>query len=304
MPVFRWSFLLPGHWPAWMLVGLLFIISLLPLRVIDNLGTALGKIAARRNKKRFRIAATNISLCFPDKTENEVNAMVVNHFCAQTRSLLHYGMIWWSPTFRLRKRMVMEGNENIENLKKQGKNIIALTCHSVGLEFSVAALTLNHLSSGPYKAMRNEVVNWMVARGRTRFAARVFTREDGLRPLIRDTREGRVLIYLADEDHGAEKSVFAEFFNVQKATVPVLGRLARSCQASVLPVISYYDRKTTRYTIKIFPALENFPTGDDVQDTTTMNKALEQAVLTCPEQYFWTLRFFQTRPPDEPSIYD
>ena len=32
-------------------------------------------------------------------------------------------------------------------------------------------------------------------------------------------------------------------------------------------------------------------------------EAIEQAVNESPAQYLWTLRFFQTRPDSEPSVY-
>ena len=59
------------------------------------------------------------------------------------------------------------------------------------------------------------------------------------------------------------------------------------------------------YTIKFMPGLEDFPSGDDTQDITRMNKQLEHMVMAAPEQYLWMHKRFKTRPnPDEPSLYD
>jgi lauroyl-KDO2-lipid IV(A) myristoyltransferase len=46
------------------------------------------------------------------------------------------------------------------------------------------------------------------------------------------------------------------------------------------------------------------PSGDDERDSLRMNKAIETAIKQCPIQYLWTLRYFQTRPPGEASVYD
>ncbi len=152
------------------------------------------------------------------------------------------------------------------------------------------------------------MIDWKIANGRLRFGSDngsvLFTREDGLRPLIRETRAGKVLIYLADEDLGAENSVFAPFFGVQKATIPVLGRLAKSCNAVVLPCVSCYQENNRCYDINLLPKIENLPSGDDVLDSISMNKAIEQAIELCPIQYLWTLRYFQTRPEGEASVYE
>lgn len=294
----------PRYWFTWFMLVLFFLFSLLPISFIDFVGRKLGDVVLGKNKKRFHIAKVNLSLCFPGKSGDEINEMVREHFRYQAQSLLHYGLIWWAPEFRLNKYIALEGFEQIDELKQQGKNAIALTLHTVGLEFAVTAIGMYTDGSGPYKPMRNEVIDWWVVRGRKRFGGRLITREQGFRPLIKDVKDGRLLVYLADEDLGADVSVFAPFFDVQKATVPVLGRLARSCNAVVMPCTSCYDLKQHKYVVKLFSPINNFPSGDDVVDATSMNVAVENAVRQCVAQYFWTLRLFQTRPPGEESFYE
>lgn len=304
MPEFKLSFMRPKFWLTWFGLMLFYFFSLLPLSVINAVGERLGDYAARKNKKRFHIAKVNLSLCFPDKKEAEIEAMVFEHFRAYLRSLMHYGLIWWAPPSRLDKYIDVEGFEKIDQLISQKKNIILLTCHNGGLEFTGVALAMRYACSGPYKPMRNELINWMIARGRTRFGTIAYTREEGFRPLIRDTRKGRLLIYLADEDLGPDVSVFAPFFGVQKATIPVLGRLTGSCDAVVLPCIGCYDAARSKYIIRLLPQMEGFPTGDDVADAAAMNQVVEDMVAQCATQYFWNLRLFQTRPSGESSVYD
>jgi KDO2-lipid IV(A) lauroyltransferase len=305
---FQWSLLQPKHWLTWMALVIFFIVTLLPMHFIDWLGYRLGNIAANKNKKRFNIVKTNLSLCFPEKEDPEIEQMAVGHFQRQFRSLLHYFILWWRPEFIVRKKIHTTGFEQIPHYQQQGKNIIILLAHSVGLDFAAAAISMDYKANAPYKEMRNPVMEWIVANGRLRFGrkygSKLFTRGDGLRPLIRETRAGKVLIYLADEDLGAEKSIFVPFYGVPKATIPVLGRLTKSCDAVVLPCISCYDKKNRRYSIKLLPKIEDFPSGNDEQDSANMNKAIEQAIDQCPLQYLWTLRYFQTRPDGEVSVYE
>ena len=305
---FRMELLHPKHWLTWMGMGVYFIFTLLPMPVIDWAACRLGEFAANRNKKRFNIAKTNLSLCFPEKSEDEIEAMVLEHYRVQLRSAMHLFIVWWWPVFMVRRKIVRQGFEQIDHFRNQGKQIIVLLCHSIGLDFAVAAVSMDYNTNGPYKPMRNKVIDFLFTHARTRFGARfggkLFTREDGLRPLIRETRAGKVLVYLADEDLGIKNSIFAPFFGVSKATIPVLGRMARSCNAVVLPCVSCYDPKIRKYRINMLPALEDFPSGDDRVDATTMNRAIETCVLECPEQYLWTFRYFQTRPEGEAPVYE
>lgn len=293
----------PRYWHLWLFLAGFYVFSWLPLALIDVFAEALAALAYRKNKKRVHYASVNLSLCFPDKTPAQIAAMVRRHFSYQMKSVMHYGLVWWAPKWRLRKLVQLQGWEHIERARAQGQQVIALTSHSVGLEFAVSALSLQFDCSGMYKNMKNPLIDFMVARGRTRFGVRAYSRDQGLRPLIRDTRNGRVMIYLGDEDLGAQHSVFALFFGVQKATLPVLGRLAKQCRAVVLPCISCYDTQARRYVVRLLPPIDT-PSADDEQlAALQMNRAIERTVRECVVQYFWTLRLFKTRPPGETPVY-
>jgi lauroyl/myristoyl acyltransferase len=203
----------------------------------------------------------------------------------------------------LRRMILVEGFEQIENYRSQNRNIIILLSHSVGLDVAIASISMRYGANGPYKPMRNPVLDWLIANRRVRYGGTIFPREDGMRPILRVTRMGNPLVYLADEDLGSERSIFVPLFGIQKATIPVLGRLAKSCEAVVLPCICCYDRQHKRYKTTLLPPIKNI-TGDDASDSLAMNQAIEKTIAVCPAQYFWSFRLFQTRPPGEASFYE
>lgn len=300
---FSIGFFKPKYWAAWVSVAFLFVVNILPAAWVDSFANILGDLARNINKKRRRIARKNLELAFPQLTDNQRKEMLRQHFRSQMRSVMHFGLFWWSSESRLQKRIEIIGKEHIEKSLASGKAVIIMTSHSVGLEAAVSAVTMRYSVSGPFKEMKNKVTNYLVAKGRTRFGAVIYTREAGLRPIIKDVRAGNIMFYLPDEDLGKDRSIFVPFFNVQKATIPVLGRLAKTCNANVLPCISCYDESQHKYKIHILPALKDFPVGNDIEDATRMNKAIEKTVALCPEQYFWTLRIFRTRPEGESRFY-
>ncbi|NOQ87857.1 MAG: hypothetical protein GQ550_02950, partial [Gammaproteobacteria bacterium] len=149
---FQLALLHPRYWATWLALLLFFCITLLPLSVIDWLSSHLGNLAAAKNKKRFNIARTNLSLCFPDKSKIEINEMVVKNFQAQFRSLLHYFILWWRPEWVVRRHIKTSGFEQISDYQQQGKNVIVLLTHNVGLDFATAAISMAYPFNGPYKA--------------------------------------------------------------------------------------------------------------------------------------------------------
>lgn len=303
VPSFRPALLHPRHWLTWVGIGLLIIIAWLPGFVTSSLSYVLGVYVAAKNKKRHHIASVNIRLCFPEKSEAEIDAMLRTHFIEHVRAMLYYARLWTYPAFMLKRMILVEGLEQIDKFREKNRNIIILLSHSVGLDVAIASISMRYGANGPYKAMRNPVFDWLIANRRVRYGGIIFPREDGLRPVIRITRMGQPLVYLADEDLGSERSIFVPLFGVQKATIPVLGRLKKSCKAVVLPCICCYDKQQKRYKTTLLPPIENF-TGDDVNDSLAMNQAIEKTIAICPPQYFWSFRLFQTRPPGEASFYD
>ena len=303
MPRFHAGLQHPRYWPTWLGLALFRLFSLLPIAIIDAVAGALGKGFYRINAKRVRFAHANLMQCFPELSAEERDEIVKQHFVHQMRSVMHYGLIWWSSRRRLESMIDLQGADLVAQARAAGKNVIALTSHSVGLEFSVTAMGLNWECSGPYKPMKNALIDWMVAGGRTRFAVKAFARSDGLRPIIKDTRAGRLMIYLADEDLGRDNSVFASFFAAQKATLPVLARLVKNCNAVVIPCSSCYDVRRHQYVVKLYDIIEGFEDHDELDSAEHMNRAIERTVNECIPQYFWTLRLFKTRPEGEPNIY-
>lgn len=270
----------------------------------DFLANRLGDFVRKTSKKRRIIARTNLDLCFPNMSDCEKQQILCANFRHMARSLLHYGLFWWAPNAWLNRRISIVGEENILDARIKGRSVIVMAAHSLGLESAAVATTLRYQATGIFNPMKNKLLDWLVARGRTRHGGLIHTRRSGLRPLIKDVRQGAILFYLPDEDLGKDRSLFSAFFGVQKATVPVLGRLSKSCNADVIPCIACYDEASRQYIIHYFPALTGFPTGDDAADTLLMNQALEKIIDLCPEQYFWTMKLFKTRPKGEAGYYN
>jgi len=204
----------------------------------------------------------------------------------------------------LSRQIDVRGLNNLQQATQQGERVILLTCHSLALEYGALAISREFPIVGLIKPARNALFEWMIARGRCRFQCRLIKRDTGIRHIVRAVKQGEMFYYLPDEDLGkSQQTEFVPFFNVPTATLTSLGRLARLCDAQVVPCFSWLDEKTGRYVLQFYPVLADFPTGDDRTDANRMNQTLENMVRTAPLQYMWSLRIFQTRPPNVPSPY-
>ena len=302
-PKFEWYFLHPRYWGIWFLMVLLAIIAILPGRVRRSIGAAAGDLFYKFNKKRRHIASVNIKMCFPELTDDERYEMLREHYRSYGHNFVEMGVFWWSPFRRLQKMTYVRGINHYMNLVNRGENIILLTPHATGIDY--AGIYTSRISPGVsmMKALKNPVLNWFICKGRSRFGAMMILREMGLKPMVRAIKRKIICYYIPDEDFGPDLSVFVPFFGVPSATLPVLGRMAKLTDAKVVPVITKFLPDGKGYEINFLKPLENFPTGDEVENARRMNQALEELIRLAPEQYMWTLKWFKTRPDGQPSPY-
>jgi len=295
--------LAPRFWPTWLGLGLLRGLAWLPRRWRHALARRLGTVAYRRREKRRGIVLTNLRWCFPELSEAEREAMALRFFQRMMQSFLDIGVLWWGSDRRLDTLVAVEGGQHLQPHLEAGRPIILLAVHTVGIDFGGTEYSRRHPAATVYRPARNELVDWWICHGRRRGGGLLYRRDEGLRPVVRAVRAGHALYYLPDEDLGPEQSMFAPFFGIPAATVTALPGLARLCNAVVVPFTTVYEPERGQYVAHVFPALEDYPSGDDEADVVRMNAEIERLIRLAPDQYMWSLRLFKTRPGGEKGPY-
>lgn len=305
-PHFRWAYLMPTYWGLWLGMGLLRLVSFMPSPARAALGALAGNGYRLFSAKRRRIANINVAMCFPEMPESERAQLVRRHFRAYGRCLFDFPLLWFGNPARIRRLVRITGLENYQIPFAQGRKIILLTAHFVALEFGAAAMSARFPLLGMIKPLKNPLFDWFMANGRRRFdpRGRMLPRGQGLRPVIREIIRGLGFYYLPDEDFGTKGSFFVPFLGTEAARLTTLGRLAEICDAVVIPCFTYRLPGAKGYEVRLGPELTEFPSGDLVADTRRMNAELERHILSAPEQYMWTFKYFKTRPDGGPSPYD
>lgn len=286
--------------PTYLLVFFLWLLHWLPLPLLRLLGAGLGRLFYWFGRDRRMVAATNLSLCFPEKSVSEIDALVRRHFVVFACSVLDRTLCWWAPKARLERLIRISGVEHLTD--PGGRPVIMLSPHFVGLDAGATRISMFVPGCSVYSRQKNPVLDKLLYNGRGRFTDVVLlSRQDGLRKIIKAMKDGFRFYYLPDMDFGPKESIFVPFFGVQAATIPALSRIVRLTGACVVPCIAHM--RPNGYEVEVMPPWENFP-GESVEaDTLFMNRFIESQVLRMPEQYFWLHKRFKTRPPGEQRFY-
>ena len=283
--------------------GILFMRALapLPLGVVRALGNALGRLLFVAARPRRRIALTNLRLCFPHWTEAERVALARRNFVYFTQAFLDRSWLWHGDPAVVRQRLRITGA--VDDLTREGA-VVMVAPHFYGMDAGGSAVMqqIDRPACTIYSTQPNAALDEWMQRGRQRFGdATLLSRTEGVKPIVRALREGKMLYLLPDMDLGPHESVFVPFYGVPTATVPSLSRFARLGHARVVPVIT---RLTDfGYEVKVHPAWPDYPTADATADAALMNRHLQDYIDEMPEQYYWVHKRFKTRPPGEPSLY-
>lgn len=287
-----------------LLLGLMWLLHWLPLPVLGRLGEAVGSLLFLIMKPRRDITLTNLRLCMPQLSEAERRSIARRHFQNYARSVLERALLWWAPRQRLERLIVVEPSMPVAEMTS-GPTIL-LCPHFVCLD--VAGLSV--MMEGPtacsiYTRQQNEVFDQALRKGRTRFNAdiKLFSRGEGVKPIIRALRQGMPFFMLPDMDFGEKDAEFVPFFGIPAATLTAPARIAAATGAKVIPVIATYLPNYQGWKVKFYPAWENYPGGDMVEATRRMNAFIEERILEAPSEYFWAHKRFKTRPPGVPSVY-
>jgi KDO2-lipid IV(A) lauroyltransferase len=293
----------PTLLPAWLGVGVLWLLHWLPLSLQAALGNALGGLVALLPGKRRHVVATNLALCFPDASPEMRRRWLRQTFQASARATIEHGVLWWGSEARLRRLIRID---NPEAAMGDGKRpVIWLAPHFVSLDMGGARLTMDRPVASMYAPARNLVAGKMMLHGRSRFTSPVLiAKNEGIKPVLRALKEGLPLYYLPDQDHGRLNAVFAPFFGIPAATVSALPRLAKLTGAQVVPVVTRQLPGGQGYRVRFYPPWDNFPGADLEADVARMNAFIEDRIREMPEQYLWLHRRFKTRPVGEPSLYE
>ncbi len=283
-------------------VFVFWLIHFLPFRVIVAIGNGLGALAYPLAKSRREVAMTNLRLCFPEMGEAERENLVREHFKYFCRALVERSILWWSRSERILRLIRVEGLEHFEAAR--GQPMILFTPHFVGLDIAGQWVALHADGVSMYANQKNQYVTDLLIEKRARFNTQhLYSRQDGLRPIIKWIRAGCPFFYLPDQDQGIKDGAFIPFFGVPAATMTSVPRLAKMTGAKVLGCVTRMLPGGEGYVVSFYPAWDGYPSGDDVADTRRGNEFIEQRVVEMPAQYFWLHKRFKTRPEGEAGFY-
>jgi KDO2-lipid IV(A) lauroyltransferase len=275
----------------------------LPWKISMRVGRWIGSLVwLVLRPERKRVLYTNIRLCFPELSEQQQEELAKAHIHAAGQGVLEVAISWWAPDSRLKPLAHVTGLGHLQQAIARGKGVILLSAHFTSLEMGGRLLGLYTPFHVVYRSNENPMTEYLLKRNRQKHSEMAIDKRN-IKQMVRSLRSGNVVWYAPDQDMISKDPLYAPFMGVMTATNTATSRLAKISGAPVVPYAIFRRKDGKGYDLEFQPALEDFPSGDDLADATRINRLYEAWIRRQPEDYFWFHRRFKQRPPGAPDPY-
>ncbi|WP_229753579.1 lysophospholipid acyltransferase family protein [Amphritea balenae] len=289
-----WSdFLAPKYWGLWLGIGLLRLVCALPLAAGYRIGRTLGRVLYRLMPSRRHVTQVNIATCFPELSQEEQQNRVKEVFENNGIGLIETGWAYWKDKDLFRSNTEFRNFELLDNYLKQGNGVILMGWHFSCLDLAGLLFSLHGAPcSTLYRAHNNPMLEWFFTSGRERFSQPIERKQT--RQMLRAMRKNRCIWYAPDQDLGRKGTVFVPFFGQSAATTVATTKMHKLNQSPLVKLDCWRKPDNSGYVLEA-SAVQGFPSGEETEDASLINAAIEAGIRKAPSQYMWVHKRFKTQ---------
>ncbi|QDX82372.1 lipid A biosynthesis acyltransferase [Denitratisoma sp. DHT3] len=263
------------------MVFLFRLLSLLPLSWLHGMGGVAGWLAYFLVPRYRRLLRQNLMQAGLDAPGRALGAAV-----QAGRALLELPKLWLRPQAEVVGRVVqVSGWSLVEQAWAAGHGVLFLTPHLGCFEITAQYYASRRPMTVLYRRPKRAALAPLIERGRGANLKLAPADLSGVRTLLRALRQGEAVGMLPDQVPGSGEGVWVPFFGRPAYTMTLAARLADS-GATVL--LAYAERLPggRGYHLRLFPLPAPLE-GEPARKAAALNRALEDLIRQCPEQYLW-----------------
>lgn len=287
--------------------GLAFILltslQYTPQRCAGWLGGIYARLLDRAVPRLRRIAARNLSFAWPDRDAAWRQRIIDGVFASIGRLLVAFARFPRITRENVSEWIRYEGFEHYVGAKERGRGVLFATAHLGNWELSAFAhALLTESMNVVVRPLDNPWIDEIVERRRALSGNILLSKRDFARSILQALRRNEPVGVLVDQNSSAENGAFVPFFGKLACANLTFAKLAARSGAGVIPGFALWSEGEHRYVLRFYPEVEI--TGDAVEDTRRIQRAIESAIRDAPDQWLWIHRRWKTRPQGEESLYE
>ncbi len=280
-----------------LLYPILWIISMLPMRVLFIISDILYLILYYVIGYRKKIVRSNLKLCFPEKSDQELLDLEKKSFQHFIDVFMELIKSFTMTEKEISKRLSITNPELLDTYYEQHKSVIFLSGHYANWEWVsfIVERSLNYHMSVVYKKLSNNYFDKVIKKTRIKFGVKFVPSKEFYPEILTNLKNNKIQAYgfLADQNPRWEKiKYWGNFMGVE---VPIIVGPETIARKLDLPVFYFQTERVKRGVYQsTFILLEKEPKQAPLyQLTNKYMQELEKQIRKAPEFYFWTHRRFR-----------
>ena len=250
-----------------------------------------------------RGAERNLTFAYPERDAAWRAGIIDGVFASIGRMLVSFARFPRITRENLGNWIRYEGFEHFARAREKGNGVLFATAHLGNWELSAFAhALLTEPMNVVVRPLDNPLIDALVERRRSRSGNTLLSKRDFARSILHALKRNEAVGILVDQNASADNGAFVPFFGKDACANLTFAKLAARSGAAVIPGFALWNGAEGRYVLKFRPEVPM--TGEPVEDTRRIQRAIEDAIREAPEQWLWIHRRWKTRPEGEPALYD
>jgi KDO2-lipid IV(A) lauroyltransferase len=271
--------------------GLLYVVSLLPLRALYGFSSFAYFIIYYIAGYRKEVVLNNLRIAFPEKTEKE-RIRIAKQFYLNLTDTFIESVKMISISQKEVERRSRPDFEYINELIDKGYNIHILVGHQFNWEFAnlVYARQLRIPFVGVYMPISNKILDKIFYNFRSRYGTILISARSFRSKMHHVFSQQYILALGADQNPGDPGSAYwLNFFGKPAPFVTGPSKGAVKNNTAVV-YVGFQKVKRGHYSFKTYPVVENAVEYTPQQLTVIYRNLLEETVRQDPANYLWSHR--------------
>jgi KDO2-lipid IV(A) lauroyltransferase len=286
------------------LLGIIYLLSLLPLRILYLISDLCYVIIYRIFKYRVHVVRRNLRASFLDIKDEEL-LNIEKKFYRHLGDVLVETIKSFSISKKeLLKRMKIENAELLEKYLGSGKSLIAVTGHYGNWEWAAMSLALQvrFPAYGLYLPLKNRVFNNSMVRSRSRLGVRLVSVKELADKMEELKNETCIWGFIVDQSPSKpNRAHWIRFLNQETAVATGTDRYARQYNLGV--VFGRITKlKRGYYSLRYEEVYIDSIHAADGQISKSHSSILEEVILQDPAYWLWTHKRWKHKMPSDKTL--
>ena len=283
-----------------LLFGLILILSYLPLRLLYLLSDLFYFLMITVLPYRKKVIERNLIFSFPELSQRELR-ILRNQYYKHFSDLLVEGIKNLTISKKeLKRRLVVENPEVLDNLMNENKSILLISGHYGNWEWMITSLAFLF----PFKAigigmpLTNSFWDKSVNKRRSRFGLQV-VHSGNYKEALKDEAVPKAILTLSDQSPGSSENAYWTTF-LQQPTAVLFGAEFMAHEYQFTPVF-FSIRKVKRgyYSLKFIAFEKPLDQLNYGELTEWHTHLLEQEIKMNPSYWLWSHKRWKREIPDD-----